>query len=60
MAFKEGTEVDHVHSFRALVSLGTSLSEKIDINQLTPHEALAELKKAVAVFPPEPKKVKDA
>lgn len=58
MAFKEGTEVEHVHAFRALVNLGRDLDNRIDGERITPHEALAELQKAMSDFPPEPSKAK--
>lgn len=55
MAFKEGTEVEHVHAFRALINLGRDLDNKIDGELITPHEALAEMQKAISGFPEAPK-----
>ena len=58
MPFKEGVEVEHVHALRALVQRAKYLEEQVDLGAITPHEALAQIDKAVGEFPPPAKKEK--
>lgn len=62
MAFKFDSEVDHVHSFRAIVKEAVSLGEDIDRNLLTPDEAFAALQAFISKnpVPDAPPKVKKA
>lgn len=62
MPFREGVEPHEVSNFRAVVKHAKELDERVDVGQLTPSEALADLLHAIekadlTVKPPPPEEI---